>query len=314
MRTTSGFGALRTGVRGLAGSRRRLLQIVLPTLVALGVGVAFAAGAIPGSDGTITGCYANQTDGNGNPQPVVIDNVAEVPGALRVIDPSKPAMLPSGGINPAGSCVPGESQITWNQSGPQGPTGQTGATGVSGAQGVAGAAGATGAAGTSLLGETTLGLSPAKGTMFLEIEGIEGESTDDKHKGEIEIESFALSASGNGTSSQSTGAGKVDTSSLHFTKKIDKASPLLMQAAVTGKAIPSAKLYFTHKVGGQDETYLELDFQNLRLASVSDGTSGNASPTEALSLNYSKVEMTYIGSNGKPGQSIRVNVGSTLKP
>jgi type VI secretion system secreted protein Hcp len=312
MRTKSGFEILRTGTRWMVGSRRRMLQIALPTLVVLAVGAAFAAGAIPGSDGTITGCYANSTDGNGNPEPVVIGNVPEPPGALRVIDPSDPATLPSGAPNPAGSCMPGESQITWNQSGPQGPTGQTGATGVSGAQGVAGAAGATGAVGSPLLGETTLGISPKAGKMFLKIDGIEGESTEKGHKGEIEIESFALSAGG-GTSPQSTGAGKVNTSSFHFTKPVDKSSPILMQAAATGKAIPSAQIFYTHKVGGQDQTYLTLDFNNVRVSSVTEGATSNQTPVESLSLNYSKLQMSYAP-QGDNGEAVKVKVGSTLKP
>jgi type VI secretion system secreted protein Hcp len=287
----------------MLGSRRRMVQIALPTVVALGVGAAVAAGSIPGSDGTITACYANKTDENGNPQIVVIDNIPEPPGALRVIDPGK--ATPAGAApNPASSCVPGESMITWNQAGPQGPPGPPGSPGTAGIQG------AQGAQGAPLVGETTLGFSPRDGKILLEIEGIEGESQDDGHKGPIEIESFSLSGGGGG----SQGKGKVALSSFHITKKIDKSSPLLLKAAVTGKPIPNAELSFTRKVGGKGETYLDFDFHNVRVSSVQDGTSAGQVPTEALSLSYQKLEMTYYDAQGKPGQSVSVNVGSTLKP
>ena len=66
---------------------KRAVQIALPTAAALGAGAAIAAGAIPGSDGTITGCYNSKTE-NGVPQDIFIDDQPEAPGALRVIDPS----------------------------------------------------------------------------------------------------------------------------------------------------------------------------------------------------------------------------------
>lgn len=291
------IGSVRTGGRAaqrMLRSRRRLLQIALSTVVALGVGAAVAAGSIPGSDGTITACYANKTDEKGNPQSVVVDNIAEPPGALRVIDPSKPTVL--GGVpNPAASCVAGESMITWNQAGPQGPPGQ---------------AGLPGAPGTPLVGETTLGISARDATMFLKLEGIEGESQDSGHKGQIEIKSFALSANGGG----SQASGKAAISSFHITKKVDASSPLLFKACATGKHIPNAKLVFTRRSGSKDETYLALEFKNVQISTVQDGASAKEVPTEALSLNHKKLEMTYYDAQGKPGKSVSVNVGSTLKP
>ncbi len=288
----------------MLGSRRRALQIALPTVVALGVGAAAAAGSIPGSDGTITACYANKVDENGVPEAVLVGKVSEAPGALRVIDPSEPT-LPGGAPNLAGSCVPGESMITWNQAGPQGPAGQPGSQGASGIQG---AQGAQGAAGTSSVGETTLGFSPRDGKLFLELDGIKGESLDDSHKNAIEIKSFSL-----GSQSTGTGAGRVTFNPFSITKKIDASSPKLLAAAATGKPIPEAELIFTQG-SGNDQTFLEFDFKNVRVSTVQDGTSAGAVPTEALSLSYQTLEMTYYDAKGKPGPTVSVDAGSTLKP
>ncbi|HEX4305082.1 MAG TPA: type VI secretion system tube protein Hcp [Solirubrobacterales bacterium] len=302
-RAADKIGSVRTGVRAarrrVLHSRRRILQIALPTVVVLGAGAALAAGAIPGNDGTITACYANKTDENGNPQIVVVDNIAEPPGALRVIDPSRPTP-PGAAPDPAASCVAGETQVTWNQAGPQGPPGQPGAAGAIGAQG---------AQGTSLLGETTLGLSARDAPMFLKLDGIEGESQDDGHKNQIEISSFSL-----GSQSTGAGAGKITFNPFQVTRKVDRSSPQLLAAAVTGRRIPKAELFFTHRRGGKDVTFLELDFMNVQVSTVQDGASAKDVPTESVSLNYQKLEMTYYDAEGKPGPSVSVNVGSALKP
>ncbi|MGH2831528.1 MAG: hypothetical protein ACRDK2_02030, partial [Solirubrobacteraceae bacterium] len=116
---------------------RRALKLALPTAAALGAGAAIAVGAIPGSDGTITGCYASPnpaTNSDGFPNNVTINGVTEPPGALRVIDPSLPKTVGPPGRqdipNPAAQCNTEETQITWNQKGPAGPQGATGAAGV----------------------------------------------------------------------------------------------------------------------------------------------------------------------------------------
>src|SRR6185312_13259552 len=77
---------------------KRAVQIALPTAAALGAGAAIAAGAIPGSDGTITGCYNSKTE-NGIPQVIFYSDGSELPGGLRVIDPSLPHTIvpPAGG-------------------------------------------------------------------------------------------------------------------------------------------------------------------------------------------------------------------------
>ena len=45
----------------------------------------------------------------------------------------------------------------------------------------------------------------AKTDFFLKLDGIKGESTDAKHKGEIEIESFSLGLTNTGSFSQAPG-------------------------------------------------------------------------------------------------------------
>lgn len=294
---------------------KRALQIALPTAAALGAGAAIAVGAIPGSDGTITGCYANKF-GEDLPENVnVWQNVVEPPGALRVINPGG-AKLPTGGPDPAIECVPGESTITWNEKGPIGPQGVTGAQGPPGLPGLAGGqgpAGGQGAPGSPLIGGTTFGIS-GNGSTFLKLDGIKGESTDKDHKGEIAIDGFALSAQGATQASGSGGgAGKVSIQSFSITKKLDKSSPLLFQAAATGQHFKDAVLSFARKAGGEQKTYLKFEFQGILISGVQDGASDKVTPSEQVTFAFQKCKETFYDSKGRAGQTVSVNVGNTLK-
>ena len=292
---------------------KRAVQIALPTAAALGVGAAIAAGSIPGSDGTITGCYDSKTE-NGIPQALFFGDADEPPGGLRVIDPSLPHTVtpPAGGpaiSNMDAVCEPGETQITWNQKGPAGPQGPVGPAGGSGAPG------SQGTPGTPLIGGTSFGVSGG-GSTFLKIDGIEGESTAKDHKGEIAIGGFALSAQGSqsiGSQSSGAGAGKVSIQSFTITKTLDKSSPLLFQAAATGKHFKDATLSFTRKAGGREQTYLKFDFQNVLISSVQDGSSGGGQPTEQVTFAFQKVSEAFVEPNGKVGATVNFNVSTNLK-
>jgi type VI secretion system secreted protein Hcp len=302
---------------------KRAVQIALPTAAALGAGAAIAAGAIPGSDGTITGCYNSKTE-NGVPQALFFGDASEPPGGLRVIDPSLPhTVVPAAGgpaiPNMDAVCEPGETQIIWNQKGPAGPPGEPGKDGKAGGSGPAGsqgAAGGQGAPGTPLIGGTTFGVS-GSGNTFLKLDGIAGGSTEKDHKGEIPIGGFSVSAQGApsaiGSQSSGAGAGKVNIQSFSITKTLDKSSPLLFQAAATGQHIKEAVLSFTHKAGGKEQTYLKFDFQNVLISSVQDGSSGGGTPTEQVTFAFQKVDESFIEPNGKTGATVNFNLSTNLK-
>jgi type VI secretion system Hcp family effector len=288
-------------------SAKRGMQIALPTAAALGAGAAVAVGSIPGGDGTITGCYAGQ---NGAVLTVNGDGVVTEPaGSLRIVDPT----LTIGGT-PAGSPAPDplaskcesqqETQVTWNQKGPQGPPG---APGAAGPQGPAGPSGG---------GETTFGLENKAGLTFLKLDGISGEAKDKQHKGDIEISSFSFGVSNQlniGSQSSGAGAGKVTFNAFNITKKIDKASPLLFNAAASGKHIKLAELLFARKAGGKQMDYLYIKLTNVLISSVQDGSSSKGTPEERVSFAFQKMQETFINGNGKVGQTVNVNLSTNAK-
>lgn len=133
---------------------------------------------------------------------------------------------------------------------------------------------------------------------FLKLDGVEGESQDDKHKGEIEVLSWSLGATNSGSFALGSGGGtsKVNVHDMHFTKYIDKSSPTLFKFCATGKHIPKGTLT-VRKAGvkeGQVE-YLKVELNDVLISSVQTSGSGAGGqlPNESLSLNFSKIEMQY---------------------
>ena len=85
---------------------------------------------------------------------------------------------------------------------------------------------------------------------FLKFDGIKGESTDSKHKDEIDVESWSWGETQTGTQGPGGGggAGKVQMQDFHFVMQLNRSSPLLAKACATGQHIKSATLT-TRKAG-----------------------------------------------------------------
>jgi type VI secretion system secreted protein Hcp len=131
---------------------------------------------------------------------------------------------------------------------------------------------------------------------FLKIEGIDGESTDDKHKGEIDLESWSWgeAQSGAHAGGGGGGAGKVSMQDFHFVMKINKASPKLMLACASGEHIKKAVLV-CRKAGKDQQEYLKVTMSDLLVSSYHTGGSAGSSllPVDQIALNFSKLEVEY---------------------
>jgi type VI secretion system secreted protein Hcp len=152
---------------------------------------------------------------------------------------------------------------------------------------------------------------------FLKLENIEGESTDDKHKNEIDVESWSWGETQSGThvGGGGGGAGKVSMQDFHFTMKVNKATPKLMLACAVGEHIPKAILT-CRKAGKDQQEYLLITFSDLLVSSYqTGGSSGDVVPVDQISLNFSKIEVDYkpqkadgsLGSSVKVGYDLKAN-------
>ncbi len=95
--------------------------------------------------------------------------------------------------------------------------------------------------------------------IFLKIDGIDGESMDDKHKNEIEVLSWRWNIHQESTmhAGSGLGSGKVSVTNLDFDHYIDRASPNLFKYCASGKHIPQAILVM-RKAGGNPLEYLTM--------------------------------------------------------
>jgi type VI secretion system secreted protein Hcp len=131
---------------------------------------------------------------------------------------------------------------------------------------------------------------------LLMIDGIKGESVQDKHKDEIEVESFSWGATQQGAhgGGGGGGAGKVSFQDLHFTSRVGKHSPLLVKACAQGQHIKKA-LLTVRKSGGSQEEYYKVTMEDLLVSSYQSGGSegSNALPVDQFALNFAKIEFAY---------------------
>lgn len=140
--------------------------------------------------------------------------------------------------------------------------------------------------------------------MFIKIEGIKGESKDDKHKDQIDVLawSWGMSQSGTFHTGGGGGAGKVNVQDLSLTKWVDVSSPVLMLSCSNGEHIKKAEL-FVRKAGKDPLEYIVITMEKVMVTSLSTGGSGGEDRlTENVTLNFAKASFKYVQQSDTGGQ------------
>jgi len=134
---------------------------------------------------------------------------------------------------------------------------------------------------------------------FLKLDGIQGESQDEKHKNEIQVLSWSWGAanvssvSGTGGS----GAGKVDMSDVSMMLNFDKSTPKFFKAICAGTHIASGELAAI-KAGGNGKPYLKVDFKELFVTGLQMSAAGEV-PAVSLSFTYDEIKIDYSAQDEK---------------
>lgn len=134
--------------------------------------------------------------------------------------------------------------------------------------------------------------------VYLQIDGIKGESADAAHPDWIECQSVNWSLRQPKSATASTAGGhtaeRVELSDVVFTKISDLASPILAQSCATGKTIPKARFEFMRADGqGEAVKYYEVELENVLIAHVAQGVAGGDVMSENIGLKFSKVKWRY---------------------
>jgi len=133
------------------------------------------------------------------------------------------------------------------------------------------------------------------GALFLKLEGIDGESTDDEHRDEIDLLSWNWAMSNPITwEGKGLTSGRVSMTELFVTKTMDKASPNLMAYCCGGKPIPTGTLFVQRAAGDDKIQALKLELKDIVISSYSMTSSSGSGelPDESISLMFNSV--TYI--------------------
>lgn len=143
---------------------------------------------------------------------------------------------------------------------------------------------------------------------FLKIDGIPGESQDDKHKEWIELHSFATGVSqivgGNRSTTGAATGGRVEHQDFSVVKNLDKTSPKLNEACCKGTHIPKIIMELCRATGDK-QLYYKVTLGDSIITSVRPGgsaKSGEAVPLEEVSFNYGDIEWNYTQTDHKTGK------------
>lgn len=153
---------------------------------------------------------------------------------------------------------------------------------------------------------------------YIKIDGIPGESLDDKHRDWIELKSFNFGAS-QATSATASSAGgasaeRVNLSEFSIQKFVDKASPKIFESCCKGQHIKEVVMH-VNRAGGDKVRYLEIKLEEVIISSTEmEGISASTSyensenedrhdlPYENVKFNYARIKVTYTQQKRSDGQ------------
>lgn len=134
---------------------------------------------------------------------------------------------------------------------------------------------------------------------FVQISGIEGESTDEKHQGWIEIIRFGVGVNQTVSTTASSCGGacaeRADFEDFIFRKLIDKASPRMAQACAAGTHIDKIVIKVC-RAGTEKVTFMTYTLKNCLIRSVATNSGSDVGykfPAETVKINYGTIEWRY---------------------
>ncbi|XZE45086.1 type VI secretion system tube protein Hcp [Pirellulaceae bacterium SH467] len=151
---------------------------------------------------------------------------------------------------------------------------------------------------------------------FLEIDGIKGETSNSKHKGEIEILSFSWGLSQSGTGRVVDRSGKVAFQDFHFVTPTNSLSPLLVNAiadaSARGKHIAKAVL-FVRKSGGDSE-FIKWELNGADVSHYAVRALNHTQPIEEVGLQFDDIRITHRGVQDPTGASTKNEQAISVRP
>jgi type VI secretion system secreted protein Hcp len=142
---------------------------------------------------------------------------------------------------------------------------------------------------------------------FIKIKDIDGESTDGKHQGWIEVTAYShgVNQSVSSTASSAGGASseRANFHDFSFTKQLDIASPPLALACADGTHIDEIIVELC-RAGTEKVKFMEYKLTNCLITGVNTtGSGGGDLPTEAVTIAYGKINWAYVKQDRQGGKA-----------
>jgi type VI secretion system secreted protein Hcp len=137
--------------------------------------------------------------------------------------------------------------------------------------------------------------------IYMKIEGIDGPVTAKGHEKWFECSSFQFGVNRHITSAVGVGANREasrpNVSEITVTKLLDDSSPMLFQTVCYGQT-KKIDIDFVRTDQQKFETYMKFTLTEAIISGYSTSSGGDR-PTESLSLNFTKIELAYTGTDAK---------------
>jgi type VI secretion system secreted protein Hcp len=136
--------------------------------------------------------------------------------------------------------------------------------------------------------------------MFLKIDGINGDSSAHKHKGEIEILSFSwgVTQTGSHSGGGGGGAGKAVVQDFIIVKEVGSTSPQIIEKCCRGEHIPSVSLTLASKETKLE--YMKIKLEDVLISSYQTGGAGGGSAAmDEVKFNFSRIDVQAANSKGQ---------------
>jgi len=145
----------------------------------------------------------------------------------------------------------------------------------------------------------------AKTNIYLKLEGIDGESVDEDHKGWIELAQFTWSVDALATFEVGQG-GQAKQSHIHEifgSKFCDKSTVILWKNCTTGRHIPRGTISCMKLDGESRVEYLKIELNDIMVKKVEWKGVSEDIITEDIALVFAEFKQTYtlqrdLGSSG----------------
>jgi type VI secretion system secreted protein Hcp len=155
---------------------------------------------------------------------------------------------------------------------------------------------------------------------FLDLKGIKGESQDSVYKGWIDIYSWSFGATQSGSGGHvggGSGAGKVNMHDITVSKRTDTSSADLFLKCANGKHYDEATI-IARKAGEKTLDFLKIKLTQVLVTSYQlGGSHGDDTPTESITLNFTKINMDYKvqkpDGSGEPAGQMGWDVAANIK-